>query len=187
MLWNREPRIPTFIKRLADRRSERQPLLKDVERLRRAHETSMPEPTEEWAAEQLQCLSATLSGGGPAAAHALRDLVGGKIFVKQIERPNRKRHYLQGRFAIRLASVVDIASGGRLVSAPGDEGAGDHQVEFVIDFVEPDLNDALAETAKRYYDQGLHEQGDRPGNGHLAQPGDQAAQTLVSAAWPVAA
>ncbi len=115
----------------------------------------MPEPTEAWAAEQIQCLAATLSGGGPAAAHALRDLVGGKIFVKQFERPNRKRHYLQGRFAIRLASVVDIASGGRLVSAPGDEGAGDHQVEFVIDFVEPDVNDALAETAKRYYDQGL--------------------------------
>jgi site-specific DNA recombinase len=146
---------PDILKRLADRRAERPPLVKEVERLKQATETATPEPTETWVGEQLHHLSIVLSGGGPAAAHALKDLVGGKIFVKQVERPGYKRHLLQGRFTIRLASVVAIATGGRLVPPPDGDASGDRQVEFVIDFVDEDPSDALADEVKRLYDEGF--------------------------------
>ncbi|HVX09970.1 MAG TPA: recombinase family protein [Pirellulales bacterium] len=144
---------PDIDQRLADRRGERQKLTKEVERLKRASETAIPEPTEVWVDERLHNLSAVLSGSGPAAAHALSDLLGGKIIVKQVERLGRKRHFLQGRFTIRMTSAIVAVSGAKL-SGSADSDAGSKQVDFVIDFVDEDPRDALADEVKRQYDEG---------------------------------
>lgn len=148
---------PDILQRLSNRRAERQSLLKDVERLKRANKSALPEPTDAWVADQLQNLSGVLSHAGPAAAHALRDLVGGKIFLKQVERPDSKRHFLRGRFTIRLSSVVTAATG-RNVTLVARDGAGAMEAEFAIDFVEDDPMDALADKVKQLYDQGLMNQ-----------------------------
>ena len=147
---------PELASRLVKRRKERQELARRVERLRQADESRRPEPTEAWVAEQLSHLGEVLTETNPAAAHALRDLVGGQIVVSEIRRPGSKRHHLQGRFAIASTAIVERTRG---TEEEGPEKAGaESEVlgkEIVIDFREPLEIEALAERAKELYDQGM--------------------------------
>jgi chromatin segregation and condensation protein Rec8/ScpA/Scc1 (kleisin family) len=68
---------PSIRGRLAERREERRTLSKRRDVLRRADAQPRHEPTDAWLREQLQNLGATLREGNPAAAGALRQLVGG--------------------------------------------------------------------------------------------------------------
>jgi len=47
-------------------------------------------------------LHTLLSGKHPAAALALQSLIAGRIIVTEIRQPGKDRHYLQGRFRIKL-------------------------------------------------------------------------------------
>ena len=73
--------------RLDLRRSEKQALERTLSELERHESMRHPEPTEAWVLERFQELEAVLREGGPAAALALRGLVGGRIVVRQIKRP----------------------------------------------------------------------------------------------------
>ena len=77
-----------------------------------------PLPTETWVNDQLRHLGEVLASKNPAAAHALRNLVGGQIVVTKIRRPGHERHYLQGRFVIGTAAVATSLLG------PGDGALG---------------------------------------------------------------
>lgn len=146
---------PDVKRRLEDRRTERRHLVKKIEHLKRANEIRGPEPNEEWLHEKLRQLGECLSGGTPAAAYALRDLVGGAITVAEIREEGRQRFYLQGRFAISTHSVTDLVAGDRS-DAEGNENAAESRgEEILIDFVAPNLLDEDAEKAKQLYDQGL--------------------------------
>ena len=142
--------------RLAQRRAEKLELTKRVERLGKVDEGRRPEPTESWVDERLRNLGEVLSEDTPAANHALRDLVGGKIVVKEIRLPGRQRFHLQGRFSITSRSVVKTLVG--VAEGSGQEGSSEWEdvcEEFIIEFLEPAPIEALSEQAKELYDQGL--------------------------------
>ena len=68
--------VPELETRLAERRSERDAWAEKVDRLRRAQDNRKPPPTGAWVDQKLRRLGDVFSNGGPAAALALRDLVG---------------------------------------------------------------------------------------------------------------
>ena len=105
--------------------------------------------------ERLVSLGEVLSEGTPAAAHALRDLVGGQIVVTEIRQPDRQRHYLQGRFTIRAAAVAQALVGASNdVRAAGPAEAGAAGEEIIIDFRPPAQYEAESERAKELLDKG---------------------------------
>jgi DNA invertase Pin-like site-specific DNA recombinase len=147
---------PSIRDRLAERREERRTLSKRRDVLRRANAQPRHEPTEAWLREQLQNLGATLREGNPAAAVALRELVGGAIVVTEIRCEGRKRFHLQGRFTIRSAAVVNLLTGA--ADSETQTGTGlepGPSEEIVIDFVKENPLDASADQVKEFCDQGL--------------------------------
>jgi DNA-binding MarR family transcriptional regulator len=147
---------PELDERLALRRAEKRKLTEQVERLEGAEQGRPPLPTESWMDEQLRNLADVLTGSTPAAAHALRNLVGGRVVVTEIRQPGRKRHYLQGRFAVLVKAIVERLVGSTSGCGVKTEPAsGDRGEEIVIDFREPPEIEALSERAKQLYDEDL--------------------------------
>jgi DNA-binding CsgD family transcriptional regulator len=147
---------PELDERLAQRRAEKRELTERVKRLEAADQNRRPKPTEAWVEEQLRQLGDALSNGSPAAAHALRDLVGGQIVVTEVRQPGRERHYLQGRFTITSMAVVTGLIGAAEVSTNETEPTSDGLAEdIVIDFRKPPEIEAQSERAKQLYDQGM--------------------------------
>jgi len=147
---------PELDERLAQRRAEKREVSDRVKKLERAGQDRRQQPTESWIDEQLCSLGEVLAQSTPAAAHALRDLVGGEIVVMEIRQPDRQRHYLQGKFAITSGAIV--AGLVETVEECGRKAAsdyGDFREEFVIDFREPLEIEVLSERAKELYDDGL--------------------------------
>ena len=146
---------PELDERLAQRRAQKRELTENVERLRRANRDRPPLPTEDWVNDQLGDLEAVLSQSTPAAAHALRALVGGQIVVTEIRQPGHQRYYLQGRFTIRVAALVGaiLKTGSTANEFQSDpQNAADE--EMVIDFRDPPQYEGESERAKALYDQG---------------------------------
>jgi DNA invertase Pin-like site-specific DNA recombinase len=142
---------PDLKARLEARRDERRVLAKTLDELRRTKDTEASEPTEEWVKQRLEQLHECLQGDQPAAAIALRELLGGKIVVSEI-RGDGKRHRLQDRFTICAGAVAGLAA----VSPQTFGKEGDLlSDEIVVEFVDPNPLDAEAEEAKVLYDQGL--------------------------------
>src|SRR5205814_99041 len=102
----RDDDSPEIRQRLVERRREREDSAKRLECLRRTQSLPQQEPTVEWISEQLENLSQVLHGDKPAAACALRALIGGQVLVHEIRDPNRKRFFVQGKFVIELGHVV---------------------------------------------------------------------------------
>ncbi|MGY8771631.1 MAG: recombinase family protein [Pirellulales bacterium] len=140
-------KIPDVGKRFDERRTERRELVKQIEKLKKSLETHSSIPTEQWVREQLQQLGDCLQSGTPAAAYALRSLVGGKIVVTEIKKDGCERHYLQGHFVVQACSLIDTSS--------EDNEPEVLTREIVIDFVDPNPLDAESEQAKALYDQKL--------------------------------
>ncbi len=122
--------------------------------MRRKEAQAPPEPTRAWLIEQLGQLHDVLSGKTPAAAIALRNLVGGRIVVEEIREDGRSRFFLRGTFQIELGQVV------KAIGIDLTHPSGDSQVTetITIDFVRTDPLDALADEAKALRDQGLPHQ-----------------------------
>jgi DNA invertase Pin-like site-specific DNA recombinase len=129
--------------RLGERRREREALSKNAEKLRTSEEQQPKEPTEEWVARQMTCLSETLQGGGPAAALALRNLVGGQITIQEIREPGRQRHHMQGRFVIQSVQLLEslgieaTASTGGTTEEVVLDLRGQNPAEAIVDQVMP--------------------------------------------------
>ncbi len=148
--------IPELSERLAQRRAEKQDFEERVERLRRVSDNRRPVPTEVCVDERLRHLGEVLSGDNPAATHALRELVGGRIVVTKIRQSGRERHHLQGRFAIRAMAIARAITGPDDVLDPSGTKAGSSdEEEIVIDFREPTRREIESERAKQLYDEGL--------------------------------
>ncbi len=147
---------PELAAQFRKRRAERKQLAARVERLRRTNDDRRPEPTEAWVNEQLDNLGKAFAEKTPAAAHALRDLVGGAIVVTEIRQPGRKRHYLRGRFTITTKALIAGLVGNIDTGAEDSQSVpSDVAEEIVIDFREPPEIDALSVRAKELYDEGL--------------------------------
>ena len=89
---------------------------------------------------------------GPAAAHALKALVGGKISVQEMRRPGKKRHYLRGRLELHLRAVAE-SIGAKVNDAFASDANGSVIVD--IDFRVPDRREQIADEVKRLWDEGL--------------------------------
>jgi DNA invertase Pin-like site-specific DNA recombinase len=150
---------PELNQRLAQRRAERQELAAQLGQLQRANEERRPAPTEAWVDERVKQLGDLLRQGTPAAAHALRELVGGEVVVEEVRQPGSARHYLRGRFRVATLRVVQGLTGGdagTTDTAPVPAGTTE---EIVIDFREPLAIEALSVQAKQLYDEGrMHAQ-----------------------------
>ncbi len=134
--------------RLAVRRRERGELGRKLAALRRAGDAPDAPPTPEWIDRQLEDLHGVLTAGGPAAAVALRQLVGA-VTVAETARPTGKRKSLTGTF-----SVSPPAS---LVAADDDAADAALRPSLSIDFVVPPPWAALADRVKELSDAGIRQ------------------------------
>jgi hypothetical protein len=142
--------VPDLTMRLEARRKEIRALRdEEAELLRHQNESDEP-PTQEWLREQLAHLGSVLSEKTPAAAYALRDLVGGAVTVHEVRREGRERHYLQAVFALQTMSLAESLG---LLHEPNDR-LQDAGPQIEIDLVDPATGDQVAE-ARRLYDQDL--------------------------------
>jgi DNA invertase Pin-like site-specific DNA recombinase len=119
--------------RLEQRRAEQVSVDAELRELDRVTVWSRQEPSRDWIIAQLERLHEALNRSTPAAAKALRQLVGGKIVVTQIQVPGKKRCYLQGRFSLHFAAAIASFSPTEVSTQTQDE----QTVEIVIDFVDP--------------------------------------------------
>ena len=101
---------PDVKKRLAERRKEKEQIVRSIAKLRNATTSRPPKPTPEWMDEQLRNLHQVLSTGTPAAAIVLGNLIG-DVVVSEVSRPGRKRPFLRGDFVLRTRSVVNAING----------------------------------------------------------------------------
>ena len=91
--------VPELESRMAELRAKRDSLRAELKTLLADEGRPSGPPTREWIEERLADLRSLLNGHGPAAAHALRALVGGKIVVTEIRRAGKQRHYLRGAWS----------------------------------------------------------------------------------------
>lgn len=139
---------PEIKARLRERREEKRKAEQELERLARDRACSTQAPSKVWLRQQLHQLAATLQGDAPAASHALRNLVGGKIVVEEIREPGRSRFYLRGRFtALGSPKILEP-----MCSQGNDTTVGGR--ELTIDFIPPKRIDADSELAKEMADGG---------------------------------
>ncbi len=118
------------------------------EKLLQAVQSAPAQPTAEWVARQMRQLHEVLSSGTPAAAHALRELVGGSIVVEEVRVAGRKRSRLRGKCRVQVGTVISAEQvGDQLTPAAVDAGE-----VIVIDFVPVNPLDAKAEEAKALWD-----------------------------------
>jgi hypothetical protein len=146
--------IPELNDRLEVLRKEREPLQAELQILLAKGSSEDGPPTREWVEERLSKIHEVLKADGPAAALALRALVGGKIVVSEVRRPGKKRHYLRCRMELRLRAVADAAR------ARIDEPDPDHNPAETIEFDlrEPERYELLADEAKQLWDSPLTEE-----------------------------
>lgn len=142
-----------IVGRLDQRREELIALRAQEKDLARRHESQTAQPTEDWMNHQLDQLGSTLQGATPAAVVALQQLVGGKIEVREVPRPDGKGVFLQGSWQLQIAAVTSAISAGPLFQA--HQPTTINSETMVVDFVEPELVDPRMERAKALYDQGV--------------------------------
>ncbi len=149
---------PQLNQRLARRLAERGQLERREADQRSALQSAPSEPTEEWVTAELRHLEDLLAAGGPAAAHALRTLVGGTIELEESREPGKQRFYLRGRFRISTTTLHQSMAETRNPAQPpviaASEGSNVVSEEIIIDFREANDN-ADVERAKELIDKGL--------------------------------
>jgi hypothetical protein len=146
---------PEINHRLTQRSAERDELVRQLDQIARATKRVKTLPTAQWLDEQFKHLEGVLWGSDPAAALALRKLVGGKIVLTKVERPGYRRDFLRGRLVLQVSSIIN-SLGTEVMDATNekaDASAGEGK-EVVIDFVEPDAYEDLVEVVKKHWDDG---------------------------------
>lgn len=149
---------PEVNKRLEARTAERDVRLRRLAQLERTSQVHTDPPTAEWLELQLQHLAALLRGDAPAAALALRSLVG-EIQMTEIRRDNRRRFYLRGCFRIcqrrLLESILPAIPTSDQFEVPSAQIANAPFDEIFIDFIEPNPTLAQASEAVDLHQEGL--------------------------------
>lgn len=129
---------PAIAERLKQRREERRVQRAKVDQLRKASEHRAPEPSRQWLQNELRQLGKDLATDTPAAADALRHLVGERIVVTEIRREGRQRHHLQGRFTIKSESVKEVVAATTEIEVVSERCSENALVdEIVIDVLDP--------------------------------------------------
>lgn len=136
--------------RLAQRNQECLELQRRLDGLKRSEDVPTQSPTSEWVEEQLKKLHQVLTGESPAAALALRELIG-SIVVTEVERPGHKRKFLRGTFTLKSAGLAHTSG---LTTGSGTAASLTTE-EIVLDFVEQPRWAAVADKVKEMFDVGV--------------------------------
>ena len=144
---------PNLVKRLAERRSERQELARRERRLQSESVATPTPPTREWAEQQLTQLGEVLRSATPAAGVALRNLLNGPIVVEEVIVEGKVRRFWRGQ----LVFVLDRVAGVQTTQSTGDFAQSECGLTetVVIDFREESRAEQLADHAWELYEQGL--------------------------------
>ncbi|HEY1600288.1 MAG TPA: recombinase family protein [Pirellulales bacterium] len=137
--------------RIAERRAERRELMQRLTILRASADELPTAPTRSWILEQLHRIHEVLANRTPAAAFALRELVGGRITVEEVRRDKAKRYFLTGTFDPNLSRAMTLLA----IPGSGDGDGKEGTSAVTIEFVRPDSLAADADQAKRLVDAGL--------------------------------
>lgn len=129
--------------RLAARRRERDELVRRKAELDKAAAEQTAEPTQGWVDEQLAKLHGLITGGGPAAAVALRNLIG-CVRVEECSPVRGKRAFLRGHFSVGHPATVTAGATG-----PSEPAA------IAIDFRDEPPWAAVADRVKELIDSGI--------------------------------
>jgi hypothetical protein len=144
---------PDVAQRIKERRVEKVRLEAKITELRHVTANPPPAPTKDWVVEQLNRLDEVVRCAGPAAAIALRKLVGGNILVSEHPRPTGKRMYLRAHIHFDVRAFAHACAGANPKST-ATEGSKDGR-EVTIDFVELPVWAKLADQVKELYDADL--------------------------------
>jgi len=136
--------------RLSERNSELEKLEFTIRQLQARAAEYGPPPTEEFVNEQLERLGSSLTHLDPGAAEALRRLVGGKIVVSEVARPDRTRRFLRGEFSL---STVPLQPASLQQSFESDDLVSGRET-VSIDFLANDPHEEQMNRAKELYDEG---------------------------------
>lgn len=138
--------------RLLQRRKEREQLQRQQDQLRQSVTKPSHPPTPGWVEERLQELHTVLTGGGSAAALALRDLVGGAILVEEVKPPDGRRS-LRGTFTLDTTAIA--AELLDTPTLPGPDAAPTAGEAVVLEFRQPLPHEAIADHVKSLFDSGV--------------------------------
>ncbi|MCA9087595.1 MAG: recombinase family protein [Planctomycetaceae bacterium] len=142
---------PEIAQRCAQRRAQRVDLTQRLRQLQQDAQQHPEEPTEDWLRTQLTQLGETLRDGTPAAAHALRSLVGGKIVVEEVQKSGLTSYFWRGTFRLEMDNVcqaMGVKANVEGCSIP--ESSGDVQV---LDFVARDSQEELMHTIRQLHEE----------------------------------
>lgn len=142
--------VPELSRRLQERRAERRALQEKLQRLQDATGQRSTPPDEQSIRAQLANLRELLSGATPAAAIALRNLVGGRILVREIKREAKKRHFLRGQLRVQFRDYMTILG----ANVDGARQTFGEKV-ITLDFWEPVPFEKLADAVKDDFDANL--------------------------------
>ncbi|MDB5313471.1 MAG: hypothetical protein JWO38_7673 [Gemmataceae bacterium] len=135
---------PEVRQRLDERRREREELLRRRGALIRDDSVQHTPPTAAWVTDQLKALHGLISSGEPAAAVALRNLLGAMVVV-EVAPVDRRRRFLRGTAAPSVGSVLGA----------GGTGGGVSPGPLVIDFTDAPPWASIADRVKDLFDRGV--------------------------------
>jgi DNA invertase Pin-like site-specific DNA recombinase len=134
---------PDVHARIAARRREKDAVARRLEALKREDRVEPTPPTPEWVDQKLGELEKVLGAAGPAAAIALRNLLG-PVTVTVVSPEVGKRKYLRGTFTAKIAGVLREATSESTTATPG-----------VIEFRPAKPWEAVVDRVKELFDAGV--------------------------------
>jgi hypothetical protein len=140
---------PEVAGRLAQRRKERQELERQLAHIQQDEASPKQPPTEAWVFQKLSALQEVLAGKCPAAALALRGLIG-TVTVTEMELPGRKRKCLRGAFTLTSRALAPQVISGK----PAESNPEAYTEEIVVCFASPPPWAAVADQVKTLFDAG---------------------------------
>ena len=144
----------SLLKRLKKREAERDEANRLLKQLEQTDAGRGPAPDEVWILKKLQTLENTLSGACPAAAFALRALVGGEIRITEI-RQTETRGYLRATFTLRSRNVATALCPAVFSTDSTTESAASVEEVISIDIRERETADSIADDVMRLFNQGI--------------------------------
>jgi len=142
---------PEITQRRSERLAQKAVLGQRLKKLKDDARQYPQEPSEEWLREQLAHLGDALRNGTPAAAHALKALVGGKIVVEQLQKPKMKSFFWWGTFQLSIHHVSQAL--GLKAKAELSFSASPLEETVTLDFMAPDSQEELMQKIRELDDQ----------------------------------
>ncbi|MDB5384939.1 MAG: hypothetical protein JWM11_585, partial [Planctomycetaceae bacterium] len=133
--------------RLAQRRREKDELVRQLRGLEREKISEPQGSVAEWVEQQIADLFEVLKSGTPAATESLRNLLDGPIILEEVPHADRTRCHFRGTFKIRVGRLA-LGRGSEIPGIDMETAEnGDILKPITIDFRERNTTEMQAEIA----------------------------------------